>query len=312
MEKRYPATILATPCIPLDAAGELAEAVFRRQVRMFLDRGVHHLYVFGTAGEGYAVTDRMFEQVVTAFAEEMEGPDRFPMVGLIHLSLPVLLQRIRTAYELGIRDFQFALPSWGALSREETERCFEALCGSYPDCRFMHYNLGRAKRLVAPDEYFALAERLPNFVGAKYTTDSVAMIHALVSAPSPLQFYFGETGYAVGSMFGECGLLISLANTNLRRAWEFVAAGRSRDCPKLVQFVDEMEGVLRGLFDAAGADKMDGAYDKLLFRMVDPQFPLDLLPPYSAASAEQGDRFRAFLQAHYPQWLESEREEERA
>ena len=69
--KRYPSGIMATCCIPWDTAGQFAEAIFRRGVKTTLAQGTKHLYVFGTAGEGYAVTDRQFDQIVTAFADEM-------------------------------------------------------------------------------------------------------------------------------------------------------------------------------------------------------------------------------------------------
>jgi dihydrodipicolinate synthase/N-acetylneuraminate lyase len=305
MPKRYPATILATCCIPWDETGAFDEDTFRRQIQTFLHRGVKHLYLFGTAGEGYAMTDQLYEQIVTAFADEMNGPDRYPMIGQIHLSLPVMLQRLQRAYDLGIRDFQVALPSWGALSDQELQTFFHTICSTYSDCRFMHYNLARAKRMLTPDEYFQLAEAHPNFVGAKFTTSDLGMIHALVSTPSPLQFFLGETGYAIGSMFGECGLLISIANTNLERAWQLVEAGVQRDYPKLIQFVHELKGVAKGLVAATDDPKIDGAYDKLLFRMVDPQFPLRMLPPYSANTEAQADQYRSFLQERFPQWLEA-------
>ena len=40
-------------------------------VRARLAGGIRHLYVFGTAGEGYAVTDSQFHAITSAFADEM-------------------------------------------------------------------------------------------------------------------------------------------------------------------------------------------------------------------------------------------------
>jgi hypothetical protein len=48
-------------------------------------------------------------------------------------------------------------------------------------------------------------------------------------------------------------------------------------------------GLSRGRFH------IDGAYDKLLFRMSDPEFPLRVLPPYASATEEDFSRFRASL-----------------
>ena len=52
--------ILATACVPWDAQGRFLESIFRRQVRQLHAAGYENLYVFGTAGEGYAVTTAQF------------------------------------------------------------------------------------------------------------------------------------------------------------------------------------------------------------------------------------------------------------
>lgn len=295
---------MATAVIPWDDRYQLDETSFRNQIRNFLDRGVNHLYLFGTAGEGYAVTEKQYEQLIAIFAEEMRGPDCFPMVGQIHLSLPVMLERMDKAYDLGMRDFQFSLPSWGALSDRELHLFFRTVCESFSDCRFMHYNLPRAKRVLTPAQYFRLAEEFPNFVGAKFTSGDLSTIHTLAATPSPLQFFFGETGFVVGSMFGECGMLASLVNSNVARGLRVFEAGVTKDYEKLLAYSNDFQGMLKGLFAAAGTDNMDGAYDKVLYRMVDPAFPLRLLPPYSSCTEEESETYRTYLSDHYPHWLE--------
>ena len=53
-------------------------SVFRDEVRGLIERGIHNIYVFGTAGEGYAVSDEQFETVVRVFADEMKRPGFIP------------------------------------------------------------------------------------------------------------------------------------------------------------------------------------------------------------------------------------------
>ena len=60
-----------------------------------------HLYVFGTAGEGYAVSDRQFDEITRVFHEETRAPDVHPMVGVISLSLTTIIERIERAAALG-------------------------------------------------------------------------------------------------------------------------------------------------------------------------------------------------------------------
>jgi dihydrodipicolinate synthase/N-acetylneuraminate lyase len=99
---------MATCCVPWDENHRFAEEIFRRGVRSMATHGTKHLYVFGTAGEGYAMTEPLFDQVVAAFSEEMRAAGAEPMVGVISLSLPTILDRIDRCRSRGVRHFQKA------------------------------------------------------------------------------------------------------------------------------------------------------------------------------------------------------------
>jgi hypothetical protein len=45
---------------------------------------------------------------------------------------------------------------------------------------------------------------------------------------------------------------------------------------------------------------MDGAFDKLLWKLHDERFPLRLLPPYEGATDAGFARFRTALRERYP------------
>ena len=66
---RYPQAILVSCEVPWDEKEQLLEEVFRQEVRMVLKQ-FNHLYIFGTAGEGYAVDTPRFQQIVRIFYEE--------------------------------------------------------------------------------------------------------------------------------------------------------------------------------------------------------------------------------------------------
>src|SRR5262249_43027051 len=100
--KRYPCCLLCTCCVPWDENGNFLEEVFRREVNTML-KGTRHLYVFGTAGEGYAVTERQFDQIVRVFSDAMQAGGAEPMVGVINLSLPTIIERIGRARDMGVR-----------------------------------------------------------------------------------------------------------------------------------------------------------------------------------------------------------------
>ncbi|REJ73690.1 MAG: dihydrodipicolinate synthase family protein [Planctomycetota bacterium] len=300
--KRYPQCIMATCCVPWDEQGQFMEEVFRRGVGNTLRDGTRHLYVFGTAGEGYAVTDEQFFKIATAFVDEMRSGNAEPMVGVIHLSLGTILERIERCREMGVRDYQISLPSWGALSEREVFTFFQEVCGRFRDCRFLHYNLPRTKRLVTPEEYARLAEEHPNLVATKNSSDSFSTTARLLEQAPQLQHFLSETGFAYGSQFSECGLLASLVTgwSELRR---LLRAGIEKDAATLTQVTRDVRIYFEQLRFLMDPPLIDGAYDKMFARIHDPEFPLRLLPPYESVGEEEFKRFEAALREKLPHWM---------
>ncbi len=301
--KRYPACILAACCVPWNESNALEEEVFRCEIRNLLANLTRDVYLFGTAGEGYAVTDRQFDQVVRVFRDETKQPDVRGMVGVISLSLPTIIERIERAREMGVRHFQISLPSWGSLSDRELKIFFQETCGRFPDCSFLHYNLMRAKRLVTADEYAVLANEHPNLLATKNSTDSMERIRELMRKAPQLQHFFTETGYSYGSQVGECGFLISVASIHFAEARRYFEAGRSRDFQTLLRQQGELSEIINRIVGiGSGEAHMDGAYDKVFCRIHDPKFPLRLLPPYSGLSDETFQKMTALIDHNYPRW----------
>jgi dihydrodipicolinate synthase/N-acetylneuraminate lyase len=300
--KRYPACILCTCVIPWDDNDEFIEALFVDEVERML-RTTRHLYIFGTAGEGHAVNNRQFKQITRVFHDTMRAAGAEPMVGVISLSLPTFVERIELAREIGVRQFQISLPSWGALTDDEVRAFFQVVCGRFRDCQFLHYNLLRTKRLIAPELYAELAEAHPNFVGTKNCTDSMDRLRGLMTLSPQLQHFPGEIGYLYASQFGECGLLASLAS-NGKAIHEFFEAGQSRDLPLLMERYAEIASIFQELIAAVGPNAhIDSAYDKVLWKLQDPRFPLRLLPPYVGATDAAFERFAEFVRTTCPRWM---------
>lgn len=292
---------MGTCVVPWTETYAFDEGKFRAQVRNLSANLTSHLYVFGTAGEGYAVTETQFEAISRSFLEEAGAAGAEAIIGIISLSLPVILERIEKARGWGARRFQLSLPSWGALNDRELEVFFRETCGRFRDCEFMHYNLLRTKRLVTPTEYGRLAEEHPNLVATKNTKDDEAFLSELFTLAPRLQHFLGESGYMRMRDRFECGLLISVASTNHKRAREFFAA-RGED---LVRLREELRQALTALKEAVGdGAHIDGAYDKLIYKLVAPDFPLRLLPPYSSADeATSLARYREAMARLVPMWL---------
>jgi len=136
MKKRYPVTMMCAACVPWTKELEFDEKTFRREVAHFVEKDVKSIYIFGTAGEGYAVNTDMFTQVLKAFMDECrKKPDVMPMAGIISTSMMEMIDRIKIGRDMGCRDFQIALPCWDGLSDDEVISFFKIICGRFPDWR---------------------------------------------------------------------------------------------------------------------------------------------------------------------------------
>lgn len=294
--KRYPAVILATCVIPWTDAFELDEDLFCQQVHLLKQNLTRHLYIFGTAGEGYAVSDPMFDRIARLFRSVNADAQDHPMIGVISLSLSTIIQRIELSCQMGFRDFQISLPAWGALNDRELETFFNETCGRFPQCRFLHYNLARTKRVLTADEYARLAARHPNLAAVKFGGGDEATRVAMLDRAPELQFFFTEPGFCQMRDRAECGLLISHALTNFDSAKKLFAARGT----VLQEMSRELEHVGAALHAAAGDSvHMDGAFDKLIIKAHLRTFPLRLLPPYASIDEDRIDRFLSHLP---PQW----------
>ena len=312
---RYPRVTLAAACIPWDERGDVIEDAFRDQIRLHLEAGVKHMYIFGTAGEGYAVTESLFDGIVHLFTDEMRrDPEARPMIGLISLSMRATIERIERCMDAGLRSFQFALPGWGALNDNELSTFFQEVLGRFPDAQFVHYNLQRASRVLGPAEYARLAARYPNFVGAKNGTSNIVMLHDLLTQAPAIRQFYTELGYPQGCLAGEPGYLMSLTTMNPWLGVKFFEAGVKGDLTTLFGIQAEALELFELLVGAGGAEvgsaefpgakpHMDGAFEKILGKVLDPKMPLRLLPPYQSATDEMYADFVAKMRERLPEWL---------
>ncbi|MCE7990124.1 MAG: dihydrodipicolinate synthase family protein [Caldilinea sp. CFX5] len=301
---RYPQAILVSCEVPWDEHEQLIEEVFRREVRMVLEH-FNHLYIFGTAGEGYAVDTPRYQQIVRVFYEETRGADIHPMVGVIALSTANFIERIGFAYDVGFRVFQISLPAWSALNDQELLTFFRDVCGAFPAAQFLHYNLPRTKRVLTGADYRRLIDAIPNLVATKNTGGGLERAADLVTNAGELQHFFGEQNFPHGCMYGECALLSSFGPMSPHKAKALFAAGRNGDLVNLFKLQKEFHDMLHGVLGAAlAAGRIDGAYDKMLVRLGGLEaMPLRLLSPYQGFSEEQYQACKRALHERFPEFL---------
>ena len=152
-----------------------------------------------------------FREIVELFREETDKPDVHPMVGAIGMSTDLVVEKISFAHDTGFRMFQIALPPWGTLTDEEYMVYFKDVCGSFPDSKFLHYNLPRAGRVLEGSDYARLQDAIPNLVATKNGGSSSVSIAGIVTESPELQHFLVEPVFPYGCLHGECSLLASLA-----------------------------------------------------------------------------------------------------
>jgi dihydrodipicolinate synthase/N-acetylneuraminate lyase len=301
---RYPQALLVSCEIPWDENEQLLEELFRRELRHIL-RHFNHLYIFGTAGEGYAVDTARFQQIVQIFYQETRGADIYPMVGVIGLSTANIVERVGLAYEVGFRVFQISLPSWGALNNTELMTFFKDVCAAFPAAQFLHYNLPRTKRILEGADYRRLIDVIPNLVATKNTGGGLARAADLMTHAPELQHFFGEENYPHGSLYGECSLLSSFGPMAPAKASALFEAGRRRQLDVLFTLQKEFHDMTRSVLGPLLAEgRIDGAYDKLLVRLGGfEEMPLRLLSPYQGFAEEQYQACKRILHEQYADWI---------
>lgn len=300
---RHHQAILISCEVPWNEQEQLEEEIFRQEIREFLARGFRDLYIFGTAGEGHAVDTQRFETVARVFREETNQDGITAMVGVIAQSTVMFVERVSIAYKLGFRYFQISLPSWGDLDESETLRFFRDVCGTFPDCKFLHYNLRRSRRLVEAQEYRRIVDEVPNLVATKNTGTTVAGTAELMKVVPELQHFFGESMFPTGCLFGECSLLSSFGPLMPTKTKEFFEAGRTRQIEKLFKLQAEYLTTVAAFHKPIkGTNRMDGAYDKMWVRLAGIPMPLRLLSPYESFSEEIVEECRKILTEQYSDW----------
>ncbi len=293
---RYAQAILKGVNTPWTDDYELDTAIFVRHTSRLLDLGYTHLYVLGTAGEGYALSDTAYRRIVDVFLDVTAGPDLHPQVGVITLSLDHALERIAYGWERGARMFQIALPSWGHMEPSEKLRYFQTVCGAYPEANFLHYNYPYAVNTMSPAEYAQVVESVPNLVATKISTMDMGVVRALMERAGVLQHFFLQGPFPYGSLYGECSLISSLAPLFPHMSRALFEAGRDGRVAESFALQQRMLEVSAGLYAGVTRRHIDGAFDKLTSWLVDPGFPRRLLPPFEPISDEAARMAREYYE----------------
>jgi len=307
MEKRFPRALLAAGCIPWTKEFQLDVPMFRKGIELLCQNGATAVYLFGTAGEGYAVDREQYAQIVTEFLDVMKAyPEVIPMVGVISMSMTEIIDRIALGGKLGARYFQISFPNWGGVDDEEAVRFFHCVCDKFPEYSFMHYNNGgRSKKRLSPSAYIRLCKEIPNLVAVKFIAPSFDEIHEFAALDLPLRVFFLEYAYGYGSLvYSEFAYLTSALNCSYKTMRAYFEAGKNKDLATILAVHNDMPKFYKALFGNMTPARIDSAYDKTFLQFSIPEFSPAILPPYEGYTQEQVDGFKKQLREELPHWFD--------
>ena len=300
---RYPSTVMVSIVCPWDEREQLDEAMFRRAAQHAVADGFDHLYVFGTAGEGYAVDTAGFRRVVEVFRDELGGTKATPMIGVIGLSTANVVERIGIAHGMGLRQFQISLPSWNVPTDAEVLTYFEDVCGAFPDSTFMHYNTARVGRVVNGPLYRQIIERVPNLAATKTMSGDLSVVASVVREAPELMHFLTERSVGYGAQFGEVALLGTWGALAPKKSWALLAAAQAGRYEEAAAIGDWFDRLNDEVFTPLMADRrIDGAYDKTIEKLGAGMegFPLRMLSPYRTVSDAEFEAARRTLRQRFP------------
>lgn len=138
---------------------------FRVQINRMLDGGIHGIFVFGTNGEGYILSEDEKIEIMKTAVEEVNG--RVPVyasTGLVGTKDTIRLSQ--KAEEVGVDVLSIITPSFAAASQDELYTHFKSVAENV-DMPIVLYNIpARTGNAIAPATVGKLS-KIENIIGVK-------------------------------------------------------------------------------------------------------------------------------------------------
>ncbi|WP_251866233.1 4-hydroxy-tetrahydrodipicolinate synthase [Enterococcus malodoratus] len=138
---------------------------FRVQINRMLDGGIHGMFVFGTNGEGYILSEDEKIEIMKTAVEEVNG--RVPVyasIGLVGTKDTIRLSQ--KAKEVGVDVLSIITPSFAAASQDELYTHFKTVAENV-DMPIVLYNIpARTGNAIAPATVGKLS-KIENIIGVK-------------------------------------------------------------------------------------------------------------------------------------------------
>ena len=286
--------------IAWDQDGLFSPIMFRKAIRKLLQEGCDGLYLFGTSGEGYAVSDDEFTQIVDVYVDATAEFSGFRQIGCFGLSSDQVKHRCRIAAERGLQSIQITLPFWKELNDAELLRYFSDVCGRFPELSFLLYNNPRNKRRLKGKELEAIHEVTPNLHGAKTGSGAWLDFFELVTESPSLVHFVTEAAFLFSYGLGTVGLIPSsnfVFPQKTRAYYEAVVGNDLKTAHRLHKEI--MRFFHKTATPLVQKGYIDGAIDKAYARIGGMDMPLNIKSPYIPLSNEDFKWLKSVVQLEF-------------
>ncbi|MDO4838695.1 MAG: 4-hydroxy-tetrahydrodipicolinate synthase [Clostridia bacterium] len=150
---------------PMTDDEEINTDELKRQVERMISAGIHGIFVFGTNGEGYILSENEKKEILSVCIEQVNG--RVPVyAGTGCISTAETIRMSRWAEEAGADVLSIITPFFAAASQKEMITHYRKVADSV-SCPIVLYNIpARTGNALAPAAVKELS-KIPNIVGVK-------------------------------------------------------------------------------------------------------------------------------------------------
>lgn len=249
---------------PLKRDGGLDVAALERLLKHVLQAGVHGVFMLGTTGEAYVLTEALRREVVEVAANHLKG--RVPLyVGVGDAEPGRVLSHAEAAARAGADFLVLISPAYYDYAPEELSEYFTSMAARMPRPVVLYNNPGVTRNPITPEVLQPLFTA-PNVAGIKDSTGTADIsnrgIAQLVRFPHFRWFEGIDTMIAQAVYLGAHGGVAGGANLFPRvyvRLYEAARSGDTATVHRMQQAVVALQAVYRE--DAAHSTPV-GAYLK--------------------------------------------------
>ena len=277
----------------------------RGEIAALAQAGLQGVYSNGTAGEFYAQTEEEFDEINGILAAECERLGLPFQIGVSHMSAQVSLARLRRAVSLRPAAVQVILPDWMAVTPEEAVSFLGRMAESAGPIGLVVYNPPGAKKVLEPEEWHWVLERVPQVVGIKVAGGDAAWYARMRPVLARIAVFVAGHTLATGVAHGAAGSYSNVACLNPRTAAQWYEVMHTDP-----ERADAVEQRLRAFFRAhiipfiTEQKYTNGAVDKLLAAIGGwAEIGTRLRWPYRSIPEDEARRLREIARDELPEWI---------